>query len=261
MPVFDSILPHAPVFALVLARLSGLFLLAPLLSSVMLPRRVAALLILVMALAVYPTIDHARVLHLRLDVLDLLPVIAAELLVGAGIGLLALLPLACVQLGGLLMGQQMGLGIAGVLNPAVDIESDNVGQILFYLALAAFIGMGGIEAMFACLMHTFAGMPPGGMLLTQAPLEPVLVLLASGFELALRIALPVLAIIMLESVAVGFLTRTVPSLNIMSFGFPVRILIGLLVLIAGLPLISEIVQTDLDGMFESMRDWTVTLGL
>ena len=219
-------------FALVLARLSGLFLLAPLLSSAMLPTRFKALLAIGLSAAVYPTLDTELWLPARLDLASLAPIIASELLVGVSIGAIAMVPLATAQLAGLIMGQQMGLGLAQVLNPSVDIEGDNLGQVLFFGALAAFLSMGGMEVLFATLWGTFERLPPGAISAHMAPASLLTGVIQSGFDVALRIAMPVLLILTLESAAVGFIGKSVPSLNITAVGFPIRIVLGLFVVAA-----------------------------
>lgn len=260
MPLaFSAILPHVPVFALVLARLTGLFLLAPVLSSAMIPRQARILLALTMALCIYPAVNHAAALNLRLDLFELLPLMAAELLVGAVIGLIALMPLAALQFGGLIMGQQMGLGLGQVLNPAVEIESDNLGQILFMGALVVFLQAGGIDILFGALVTTFNRLPPGGVSLDIAPLNLLTGILASSYVIAVRIALPVIALMLLESASSALIMKTVPSINIMSVGFPVRILIGLLMLVAGLAAIGHVAYDDLSDAFQTLTHWAAGL--
>jgi len=63
--------------------------------------------------------------------------------------------------------------------------------------------------------------------------DMVVGLLGVVFDMAIRIAAPMLCIIFLESVAMGFISRTVPQMNILSVGFIVRILGGLAMLAVG----------------------------
>lgn len=258
MPILDAILVHVPAFALVLARLSGLFIFAPLISSVAMQARFKVLLTLALALVIYPTIDHAGA-PARLDFFELGPLMAAELLIGAGIGIVAAVPLMTAQLAGVIMGQQMGLGLASVLNPTVDIEGDSLGQMLFFAALAAFLSCGGMETLFDTLVRTFGRVPLGGFPLAAAPLELLVGVVGSSFEVILRVALPVLAILLLENVAVGFIMKSVPSLNISSFGFPVRILLGLLVVVSGLAVMIDVTLSEMATQLEAVRAWVGSL--
>ncbi|MBL0922472.1 MAG: flagellar biosynthetic protein FliR [Phycisphaerales bacterium] len=258
--VYDAILPHVPVFALVLARIGGMFIFAPALGSPAIPVQVKAMLVIAMSLAVYPTIDlHAEV-PMTLDLASLAPAMAVESLIGLSIGMIASLPLVSVQMGGLLMGQQMGLGLGSIYNPAIDSEADVAGQVLFYLALGIFLMSGGLEAMHRAMVATFAAVPIGGFGADDVPLDLVAGMLASGFELAVRIAAPVLCIIFVETVATGLIMKTAPQINILSFGFPIRILLGLAALYASLAAVHEVISEDVEGSIRAMLEWAVAPG-
>lgn len=260
MPYFiESILPHAAPWLLVLTRLGGLFIFAPILSSPVLPRQIRVLMLVALTAVVYPTTADSIPTDLRLDLIDLAPLLLQETMIGASIGLIAAIPLYAMQLAGLLMGQQMGLGIAQVLNPASDIQGDNIGQVLFLMALGAFVMVGGIELLFGAVVHTLHTVPIGCMAPEQTPVQLIAGLLGSGFNLAFRVALPVIAIIFIENVAMGFLMKTVPSLNIMNFGFPLRIIAGLLAVVGSVEMIRNTTEIDLDNSLVILRDWVGSL--
>jgi flagellar biosynthetic protein FliR len=256
----DQLASHLPGFALVIARLSGLFIFTPLLSSPMLPRRLRATLMLAFALAVYPTVSLAAPAPHRLDLDDLAPMMAGELLIGLAIGVLASIPLFVAQLAGVIGGQQMGLGLASVYNPAADFEGDTLGQTLFFAAMASYLVAGGLELVFAALLGTFITVPFGGVGPQDAPLDLLVGIVASGFALALRLSMPVLLILMLESVAVGFIMKTVPSLNIMNVGFPLRILLGVFMVIASLVITMEVLMREIGADLDRVRAWAGGLG-
>lgn len=262
MPYFiESILPHAAPWLLVLTRLGGLFIFAPILSSPVFPRQIRVFMLLALTAVVYPATADNIPTDLRLDLITLAPLLLQETMIGASIGLVASMPLFALQLAGLIMGQQMGLGIAQVLNPESDIQGDNIGQILFLMALMAFAMVGGIDLLFGAVVHTLHTVPIGGMALEKTPVELVAGLLGSGFNLAFRVALPVVAIIFIENIAMGFLMKTVPSLNIMNFGFPLRIIIGLIVLVGSIEMIRHATEIDLDNSLVTLRDWVGSLHL
>lgn len=250
-----AILPHVTGFAVVMARLSGLFLFSPVLSSAVVPRRAKAMLALLMTLCIYPTIDHSATLDVPLSVVTLGPLMAMEILIGAAIGVLMLTPLWAVQLAGTFMGQQMGLSLAPILNPATDIEGDTLGQLLFMMALAIFVTLGGIEAMWEGLILSFKSVPAGAFRIDDRLLETLSGMIAGGFHLAMRVSMPVLAIVLAESVAVGFITKTLPSLNFMSFGFPVRIVLALAVLAASLAGVHTALNADIRSTIRIVGQW------
>lgn len=259
MLVFDSILPHLPGFLLTLSRIAGLFLFTPMLSGAMVPRRVMALLAAALAVVVYPTLDHPATVPARMDLIALGPVVLSELAIGAVIGIVASLPLITAQLAGLIMGQQMGLGLASVFNPSIEIEGDNIGQMLFYVAVGGFILAGGLETLFDTLVSTFARVPLGDFSVADAPLDLLVGVTASGFEVALRVALPVLVILFMENVAMGFIMKTIPSLNIMTFGFPIKIIGGLAIVIGSLGVMMEVLMGAIEVDIWLLQDWARNL--
>jgi flagellar biosynthesis protein FliR len=76
--------------------------------------------------------------------------------------------------------------------------------------------------------------------------------LRGAFELGLRVAAPLLAIVCLETVVMGYLSKSVPQLNVLSIGFPVRIIVGLGVIVASLAAIDEALVDGTAGAIEEM---------
>ena len=250
----EILLQHVTPFVLVLARLGGLFLLSPILSSAAVPRQVRFMLLLGLTAVVYPTIPVQLHATVSLDLYDLGPIIVRESLIGIVLGLLALLPFAAVQLAGLIMGQQVGLAFAQIVNPAADIEGDAMGQFLFHLAMAAFLILGGLEALVDATVRSFTLIPLGGFGPRQLPVEELASLFTAGLNLAYRISMPVLAIIFIENIVLGFITKTLPQLNVMSFGFPVRIMLGVGVLIASMGFVAGVITDDVEATIGRFHD-------
>lgn len=232
---FGPLLDHLPPWLMVLFRFTGIFILSPLLGSATVPRLVKAILAVSLSLCVYPTLlaPHlgsaawiGAIIDQGLSLWTMIPVVAVELLIGFTVGYAASLPLVGLQLGGRMIDQQMGLGLGGVFNPELESQSGVVGEFLFILALAIFAILGGHERMFAVLVESFHHIPLGGFDGFGGLVHLVIGLLTIAFELAFRIAAPLLCLLFLQALALGFIMRTVPQMNILSVGFPVRILVG-----------------------------------
>ena len=255
----EPLLTHVPGFVLVFSRLAGLFIFAPVVSGTIIPKSVKILLTLTLAFVVYPTLDHARVVPIGLSLGDLPAMMATEVLVGLSIGIVATIPLTTVQLAGKLIGQQMGLAVGELFNPTIEIAADNVGQLLYYVALGTFLMAGGMDVMYRALVSTFDTVALGGLSSDAVPLDLLVGVVQSGFAVAIRIAMPVLAIIFLENVVVGFIMKTVPALNILSFGFPVRILVGVFILLSSLVVIGQVIGEDVAANLVILEDWAYSL--
>lgn len=254
-PWMQAILPHAAPFVGVMARLGALFLFAPALGSRTIPVQIKALLVVGLTLTVYPGVADAAEHVNRLTLATVAPVVIREAVIGLLIGFIASIPVIAVQMAGLLMGQQMGLGLGTIFNPAINSEGDILGQVLFWLALSIFIVMGGVEVMHTAVVESFDRIPVGGLGAEQLPMTVLAGVLMSGYELAIRVAAPVLALIFLETIATGVLMKTVPQLNILTFGFPLKILAGLSGLVSALVAIHMVMHGEIEHTLLLMLEW------
>lgn len=238
MPVdLTPILPYVPVWLMVLFRLTGIFVLAPVLGSSTIPRTVKVFLALGLSFAVWPMlwIDPEASSNLAaavrgLDLWSLGLLVALELLIGYVIGYAASLPLTGMQLGGHVIDQQMGLAAAQLFNPEFDDQTGVTGQLLFVFALTLFVAAGGLNVMLHTLVQTFRHVPLGGFASFEQIIHMLVGMITIMFELGLRIAAPLLCLMFLVSVGMGFLMRTVPQFNILSVGFSIRILSSLAIM-------------------------------
>ena len=242
-------LEHVPSWLMVLFRLSGIFLLAPVFNSSAVPRMVKVMMILGLSLCVYPMLMGkglatpgmiGSVTAGQLTIWGLAVAVATELLLGYVVGFCAALPLIGMQLSGQIIDQQMGVSAGGVFNPELDSEAGVIGQVLFMSGLAIFLIVGGHHAIMLTLVGSFELIPigqfavPGSAVEIGHALDLALGLLTVVFEMALRIAAPMLCILFLLRIAMGFIGRTVPQMNILSVGFIFYILVGLVVLVVGI---------------------------
>lgn len=267
----DILSRHLGPVVLVIVRIGGLAIFAPLFASSTIPRMVKALLIALLALATYPMLAAGplRGANVPFDVASMAPMMACEFLVGAVVGFLALFPLIAMQMGGQVMGTQMGLGFARLYNPAMEDEGDVLEQILFFLGFASFLAVGGHEQMTLAVLRSFDYVKLGGVgeviSVGGWGLDNSLVRLLAGvtlasLEFALRVSAPMVCLFLLESVALGFLSKSVPSFHLMNLGFPLRIMLGLGILVLGMGAIGEALQSFLTDDITLLSRWFVLEG-
>lgn len=255
MPNLEPYIQHLIPYLLVAFRLAGLGLFAPLFSSVMIPFRIKGLLVLMLAAAIYPAIPHHPVFDATLTAPQLLVLILSESLIGFLIGFLASLPMLGAQAGGVIMGQQVGMGLGSVYNPAFDTESDPFSQLLSFLTTATFLAVGGLEATFRSVLDTFRSIPIGAMSASLLPTDLVLGTLGSAFELALRVSAPVMAITFLLLAAFGFLGRTMPQFNVINIGFTIKIIAAIAILALSLTTTNIAIGEELTLTLRAILRW------
>ena len=226
----DSLLA---TFLLVLARIGGLVVAAPLFGHLLVPPRVRCGLAVVLALALTAAVPP--VASPPASVWALAGMVAVETVVGALLGLVAQFVFAGVQLGGQLAGIQMGFGIANLIDPQTHAQVTVVAQWEQLLALLIFLVLDVHHLLLRALLGSFQTAPPGTVIVTAATVRGVVALSADLFTVGVRIAAPVLITLLLTNGALGVLARTVPQLNVFVVGFPLNVGVGLVMLGAARP--------------------------
>ncbi len=262
MPIdLQPVVMHLPAWGLVLFRLTGIFIFAPVFGSSAVPGRVKLFLALGLSFCIYPMLLHPSsgaasgiitLLGSGFHLWSLPVAVAMELLIGLVIGYAASLPMIALQLGGRAIDQQMGLGFAGVVNPEFNEQTGVVSEFYFVLAMAVFLILGGHRVLLITLVGSFERIPLGGFVPNGHLLSLVIGMLSTVFDLAMRVSAPVLCLIFLETVAMGFIARTVPQMNILSIGFPVRIIMGAVLLIAIMGLTTQLGARALQDTLEQL---------
>lgn len=235
-------------FLLVLTRLSGLFVSAPLFSQARVPATVKMSLMLVIALVLMPLAGPAGGADPELSTLVLW--LGRELMVGAVIGLGATFLLAAVATAGQMIGFQMGLTYAGAVDPQFNSQMSPVAEIQSLFALLLFLLVEGHHQLLRALALSFRLIPPGSYELTAGRLNHLI--LASGglFLVALQIAAPVIVLLFLTDLALGLMTRFIPQMNVLIVGAPLKIGVGLIMLTITAPLVGGL----LTGLFSGLDD-------
>ncbi len=237
-------------YVLILFRVSGIMIFAPVFGSGMLPAQVKIAASMVIALALLPV--TATPLPQTLSTAFMLQAALAETIVGLIIGYAASLVFIACQLGGMQIGQQMGTEIGSVFNPFLETQSSLVGEFYFIFATFIYLGIGGHRMFLAALVDSFDTMPLGTMALGGRTLDMVITLFGQLFIVAFAISAPAVLALFLVTVAMGFVARTVPQMNILVVGFPVRVIIGLIVMMVSLPAVGYFLAKTMGAVSSSL---------
>jgi len=252
----DTVTTWLPTLALVLMRVAGIFLVAPVFGHAAVPVRLRYFLSVVTALAVVAR--TAEPVALPASWFGLAAALGAEAALGAAIGYAARLVFVGVELGALHIGQQIGLDIAGVLDAGAGATDGGVRRLFRLLAIVIFLAVGGHRMLVAAVLRTFRTVPLAGFSPDENLPAMVTALLGAAFLLALKVAAPVLIALLLTTAALGLLQRSLPQCNILSVGLSVRVLVGLGVLAVSLAAAGELFEALLTHTMKEIS--TVTAG-
>jgi flagellar biosynthetic protein FliR len=227
-----------------LVRVLALFSVAPLLSHRAVPARLKVALAVAITAVLVPTVPTPPIT----DALSGagLALLVNNILIGVMLGFAVRLIFAALELAGELIGLQMGLSFAGFFNPASGMAQNAVGSFMSLLALLMFIAIDGHLMLLHALGESFRLFPlVGGSGELPLGMDELVRLGGGMFSIALSLALPFLAVMLLTNVVLGVLARVAPQLNVFAIGFPLTILVGLSTLMLLLPYIEAPLRSAL----------------
>jgi flagellar biosynthetic protein FliR len=161
--------------------------------------------------------------------------IGAEVAIGLIIGLMVQLLFAGVQLAGQMAGFQMGLAIANVVDPASSLQIPLLSQFLNLFAFMIFLSLNIHYFFIKALVDGFEILPFWSARFDGDIYELIMTTAANAFVIAVQIGAPVMVALLMTSVALGLVARTVPQMQIFIVAMPVKIILGLLFLGFSLP--------------------------
>jgi len=184
--------------------------------------------------------------------------VVSELMIGLVFGFCLTALFAALELAGLMIGQQMGLSLAEVFDPLFEEENSVLGQMFFWLALLIFLLINGHHALFGAVIRSFQTVPVGAFMVSAGILTILGSVLQTAFVVGVQVAAPVIVAIFLASLALGFVARTVPQLNILSVGFSLRAVMGFVLVIVCLGAGIDAFMNVFDDVFDGMH-WLLGL--
>lgn len=212
-----------PVF-----RVSGVMLVAPILSSAYVPIRIRALLAAVLALIVMPQVGPNP------DISSISPLLALtalqELAIGFSIGFVLRLVIEAVLLGGQILATTMGLQFATVVD-ANQSGTPTLSQFYIIVATLLLLATDAHLALIELLAGSFELMPIASASFGPEQAGMVLGFAGQMFASGLQLALPSVVAILMVNVSFGIVSRAAPTLNLFAVGFPIAMLVGFVVMI------------------------------
>lgn len=182
---------------------------------------------------------------------ELLRDIFAEFSLGFLLGLGVTTFLSGLQLAGQLIDQQLGLEFGAVINPDMQGGASVSSQMFFLLGGVCLLVMqpvSGHVMIMSALIETFDAMPVGDAVLFTDAGALFTELVQKSLLLAVQVAAPVMAVMGLVTVAMGFLGHSVPQINQLVVGFPVRSLVGLMILSISLTGVGRVLVDAIPGV-------------
>ena len=216
-----------------LLRISAMFVAIPLFSLRAVPARVRLILSVAMTFVVMPLLPAFS----SVDIFSYKGMMTAiaQVMIGLSIGFIVQLVFSAVVFAGQGVALSMGLGFASMVDPQNGQQVPVVAQLYVITSTLVFLGLDGHLLLIKMLLDSFTSLPISLDGIAKTDIWAIIAWSSRMFSGGLLLAMPVIASLLLVNISFGVATRAAPQLNIFSVGFPVTLMLGILLIWLTLP--------------------------
>lgn len=252
--MIDDLLNFVPVFVLVLVRVAAMMMFAPVLGSGRIPRRVKALLAVMLTLGFATGVTAPPTLPQTLW--ELTVGLGGEIIFGLAMGTVMSMSFIAAQWAGEMIGQQMGLNLSEVFDPQYGSHGSLIGDMYYMIATVTFLTIGGHHAMIRGVQESFHHLPLLTVGMNTSIFSLLVGLVQSSAGIAFRLAAPVLVTMLVVDLALGLIGKAMPQFNVMAVGMSMRSVVGMVIIIIGIGLTSDVItESIMDGLDTVRAAW------
>lgn len=225
---------------LVSLRLVAFFIIVPAFFPEGTPNIVKISLSLMIAYIIMPGISTANIANVSTTMTFVIYAIN-EVIAGLTLGFFTNLCFMSVRFAGNIMDLQVGFSMMSMYDPSTSSNTTLIEHMIYWFSLVLFFIIDGHHMLIRALIDSFSNIQIGQFFLSNDNINVIISAFTSYFAVGIKIAIPIMIILLITDLAMGLVARTVPQLNIMILGLPIKILIGLLAFSLALPIFMNII--------------------
>jgi flagellar biosynthetic protein FliR len=239
---------HTIPYLQIFVRVAGIFVLTPVFSISEMPMTAKGFLAGGLSLVIYPIVAGHLAPAAGLD-LPLLLVLVDHALIGVLIGFFILVYYTAFLMAGEFYSLKMGFGIINVIDPMSQTSIPILGQFKSLFALIIFISTNAHHLVIEALVYSFRVVPVMALEAGRPLTGALLTAMNEMFVISFQLAAPIIGTVMVIEVVMGIMSKVAPQMNVMVVGFQIKIVIGLVVLMAFMPQALRISERIFDRSF------------
>ena len=231
------------IFMLVFTRITGMFITAPFFSALSMPNAAKGWFCALIAFIFYPLVAVSKSYIMPHGFPEFIILIICEFFIGYLIGFVANLIIEAVRMAGHMLSIQMSLSIAEALDPTTGSTTNMVSSLYIYLVTLIFLATGAYQILFTTIFSSFSALPMGAFALFDANIVLNMIqLFGQLFKIAFGIALPIFSTLIICDTLLGLMSKMMPQMNIYMVAIPIKIYIGLFLILIFLSATSSYLQ-------------------
>lgn len=256
----DFFAKNFQVFLLILVRMFGMFVAAPIFSSGVIPIRIRAVIAVYITACVFPIVA-GYIGDIPENIFSYGMLVGSEAFIGILLGFLISIIFAAFQLAARFFSFQMALGISEVIDPFSQMGITVIGQLWMLMGIMIFIAIDGPHMLIMATFDSYQSIQLFRIMEDSRTMFLALVnTFGAMFLVALKLAFPILITLFLLTVTLGMLAKAAPQMNIFMLGFPIQIGVGLIIMIMVIGGIALGMSSALNKAFSELFRFIHALG-
>jgi flagellar biosynthesis protein FliR len=239
------------VFLVSLARMAAMVGALPIFNSSQAAIRLRLGLAVAISLLLFPVLDLSLSEQQKTP-LGLGLIIIQEAVLGLLLGLMVQLIFFALQFGATIVGYQMGLSAAEIMDPQHQQQVPLLSQFLNIIAILFFLALNVHHSLFRVIVDSYTILPPGHLEISGDAIPFVLNKTGEMFVLGLRLVTPVLVVLMLSMFILGIMSRVFSQLQVFMLSFPINISLALIIIGMSMGMMLFMLEGEFYGLQESL---------
>lgn len=197
---------------------------------------------MILSYGIISGVDHTTVLAIDSNYMIAFYIIS-EVLTGLILGYITNLVFQAAKLAGSWIDTHAGFSMVTLLDPATQTSTTLMGNLFYFVSLVFFFMINGQELIVKSIYESISIVPLGHTIVYQETVMGAAETIVNFFALGVKIALPIVLIIVMTDICLGLITRTVPTIPIMIFGMPIKNILGFITFLIIMPTMLKIIGT------------------
>jgi len=248
------------IWLFILLRMSGIIFTTPIFISSAFPNMGKVLLSSALSYMIFLTLPEKDSIAYDYNLLSLALIGLKEMIIGIAIGFTMNIIFYALNLGGMLIGFEIGLTMANVINPMEDVSQNVIGEFIYFAGILVFLLINGHHFAIKAGAASFEFIKIGKLNISESFHLYFIKLISTMFIIAVKLAIPFIVSFFLLYISEAIIARVIPQMQIFFVLHPLKIGIGLLMLILFMTFYVQIlinlmgkIETDLYQLLNVMR--------
>lgn len=245
---------------LISIRLFCFFVVVPIFFPNGLPDVVKVGITLIMAYILIPGINYTGINNINSSIPFVINC-ANEAAAGFTLGFIVNFCFVAARFAGNLLDIQIGFSMMTQYDPSSNSNTTLIEHLFYWFSMVIFFAVDGHHMLIKALISSFDVIKLGQFMLTQNSITFIIKAFIEFFNIGLRISIPIVLILFMSDLTMGLIARTVPQLNVMILGLPIKILVGFASICFALPMILNLVENSFYGVQDALKGFYKTIPL